>query len=305
MLGRGEEVKSISVQTYRIGYDFFSIYDMRLAAGRLYDIALDGARASEPPTGTQPASPGVENQRLVINESTSRALGFPSPTDAVGALIDSYGRKSSTEIIGVIADNQFSSLLAPPHNEIYELDTDTGWYLTLKVRPEIMPTIAGNLERAWRDVGGVGQPVVIFAENNVRQIFEREQREGRLLLGFSALAILVSCLGLYGLVAFDARRRTKEIGIRSVLGGEFGSIVLVFLTQFGKPVVWANLLAWPLALWAMLRWLERFPYQIDRWWLPLVCLVAALLVGLIVSLTVSATVFTAAGSRPARALRYE
>jgi putative ABC transport system permease protein len=119
------------------------------------------------------------------------------------------------------------------------------------------------------------------------------------------LAVVISCLGLYGLVAFEARRRTKEIGIRKVLGGGFSDILMLFLLRFGKPALWATLLAWPLALWAVLRWLERFPYQIDLWILTLACLAAGLLVSFIVSLTVSATVFSATRTRPVRALRYE
>jgi putative ABC transport system permease protein len=301
-LSRGDGAESIKANGYYVDYNFFSIYRMRLLAGRLYDEALDGARED-----AQLASPGGASS-LVINESTSRALGFPSPADAVGATIakiNGGNQTSPREIIGVIADSQFNSLLEPTLSEVYILQADGGWFLTLKIAPQSMSTIGDDLRRAWREVGADGQAPIDFVENDVQQALDREQKEGRLLLGFSMLAVAVSCLGLYGIVAFDARRRTKEIGIRNVLGGEFRDILALFLTQFGRPVLWANLLAWPLALWAMLRWLERFPYQIDRWWLVLVCLVAGLLVSLIVSLTVSATVFTAAGTRPVQALRYE
>ncbi|MDR2213422.1 MAG: FtsX-like permease family protein, partial [Pseudomonadales bacterium] len=292
----GEEGIGIEAAAYSIDYDFFSIYNMRLLAGRLYDEALGDASVE--------ALASLDRIRpLVINESTSRALGFPSPAAAVGELIKSG--LATIEIIGVIADNQFSSLLAPAHNEVYELHPERGRLLTLKIAPQAMPTIANDLQRVWSDVIGFGPVPINFAENNLQQTLDREQREGRLLLGFSMLAVVISCLGLYGLVAFEARRRTKEIGIRKVLGGGFSDILMLFLLRFGKPALWATLLAWPLALWAVLRWLERFPYQIDRWVLALACLAAGLLVSFIVWLTVSATVFAATRIRPVRALRYE
>jgi putative ABC transport system permease protein len=304
-LRREGGVESIEAHGYHSDYDFFSVYDMRLLAGRLYDAALDSANQDALASSEAPQFSIYKGGRLVVNESTSRALGFPSPAAAVGAVIEVNEGKSSGEIIGVVADSQFSSLLAPTRNEVYELQSVASWYLTLKVRPEIIPRIESDLRRIWRETGGVGNARVVFVENNVQQAFDREQREARLLLGFAVLAVAVACLGLYGLVAFETRRRTKEIGIRNVLGGEFGSIVALFLKQFSKPLAWACLLACPLALWMLLRWLERFPYQIGRWWLVLACLVAALLVSLIVSLTVSITVFTTARIRPVQALRYE
>jgi putative ABC transport system permease protein len=304
-LSRTAGAEAIEAHGYHSDYEFFSVYGMRLLAGRLYDAALDGASQDALATEERPQFSISKGGRLVINESTSRALGFSSPAAAVGAVVDVAEGKSSAEIIGVVADSQFDWLLAPTRNEVYELQSVASWYLTLKVRPEIIPTIAGDLQRIWRDAGGIGQAGISFVENDVQQAFDRELREGRLLLGFSMLAVVVACLGLYGLVSFEARRRTKEIGIRNVLGGEFRNIVALFLTQFGKPVAWACLLACPLTLWAMLRWLERFPYQIDRWWLVPTCLVAALLVSLIVSLTVSITVFTAARAKPIQSLRYE
>jgi putative ABC transport system permease protein len=319
-LSRGDGAASITVNTYQTDYDFFSIYDMRLRAGRLFDAERDGAGQMTLATLENPSEAAYRlggsafsrsSGRLVINEAASRALGFANPAEAVGAVIEETINEGRTrkqvpvEIIGVIADNQFNSLRMPPRSEAYALQTLASWNFALKVDPKAMPTIADDLRRVWREVIGVGQAGVDFEENNVQRLFDRELKEGRLLLGFSALAVIVACLGLYGLVAFEVRRRTKEIGIRNVLGGAFGNIVALFLRQFGRPLLWANLLAWPLALWAVLRWLERFPYQIERWWLVPVCVVAGLLVSLVVALTVSATVFSAAGTRPVQALRYE
>ena len=112
-------------------------------------------------------------------------------------------------------------------------------------------------------------------------------------------------MGLYGLVAFEARRRTREIGIRNVLGGEFGSILKVFLAQFARPVFWTNALAWPIALWVMLRWLEQFPYRIESWLLLPICIATGLLVISIVALTVGMTVARAVEVKPVLSLRYE
>src|SRR5690606_30125184 len=117
--------------------------------------------------------------------------------------------------------------------------------------------------------------------------------------GFALLAIVVACMGLYGLVAFETRRRTKEISIRGILGAEFSNILKLFLARFAGPVLWTNALAWPLALWFMLRWLEQFPYRIDTGWLLPVCVAAGALVVGIVTLTVGTTVVRLVESRPA------
>ncbi len=308
----GDESSRVEITFYQVDYDFFTIYDMALLAGRVYNNELDGASQAAMATLPNPRLQNEGNGRIVLNETAIRALGFANPTDAVGAVIEERRRGPdrsvayhALEIIGVVADNQFGSLRSVPGNEAYSLQSLASWYLTVKVTESTMPGIVVELQRSWQNVRPFAEAEIGFAETNVQQEFTKELNEGRLLSGFALLAIVVACMGLYGLVTFEARRRTREIGIRNVFGGEFASILKLFLTEFARPVFWTNALAWPLALWVMLRWLQRFPYQIDNFWLLPICVAAGLLVMSIVALTVGVTVAKAVEVKPVLSLRYE
>ena len=135
--------------------------------------------------------------------------------------------------------------------------------------------------------------------------YTRERSEAQLLLSFSLLAIAIACLGLFGSASFNVERRTKEIGIRKVMGAEVKEIVGLLLWQFSRPVLLANLIAWPCALWAMTNWLERFSYRIDSWTLVPVCMAAGLIALCIAWVTVGGTAAKAASAKPVLALRYE
>jgi putative ABC transport system permease protein len=117
--------------------------------------------------------------------------------------------------------------------------------------------------------------------------------------------VVIACLGLYGLASFTAERRTKEIGIRRVLGASVSNIVGLLLWQFSKPVLLANLLAWPIAVWSMIAWLENFPYRLDSWLLAPLCVFAGLLALVISWLTVGGNAARVARRNPIQALRYE
>jgi putative ABC transport system permease protein len=128
-------------------------------------------------------------------------------------------------------------------------------------------------------------------------------QQRRVLGSLSGVAVFLSCLGLFGLSIYTAQRRTKEIGIRKVMGASTGAVMRLLLWAFAKPVVWASLIAWPFAAWIMNRWLDGFVYRVDLgWWmLP----VASLLALAITLATVSAHSYLVARAKPASALRYE
>ncbi|MDY6983293.1 MAG: FtsX-like permease family protein, partial [Pseudomonadota bacterium] len=186
------------------------------------------------------------------------------------------------------------------------LNSFAGYFLNIKLDAAAnTANVVAELQKAWREIRPLQPAVIAFADNSVRQAFMLEYNTGRLLSGFALLAIGVASMGLYGLVAFETRRRKKEISIRNVLGGELRNILALFLARFAGPVLWTNALAWPLALWFMLRWLQQFPYRIDNGLLLPVCVIAAALVIGIVALTVGATVVRLVESRPAETLRCE
>ena len=142
-----------------------------------------------------------------------------------------------------------------------------------------------------------------FIDDNFAALYQSEQQQGQLFTVFALLAIFIACLGLYGLAAFTTEQRTKEIGIRKVMGGSVKDIVLLLTSDFSKLVLLSNLLAWPVAWYLMSRWLENFAYRIDLGLLPFV--VAALTALVIAWLTVGGLAARAAWGKPALALRYE
>ena len=143
----------------------------------------------------------------------------------------------------------------------------------------------------------------MFAEDLIARLYERDRARGMLFAGFAGLAIVISCLGLFGLAAFATVRRTKEIGIRKVLGARVRDIVRLLVWQFSRPVVVANLIAWPAAWWLMRDWLNGFDVRIDLGPGPFA--LASLLALSIAIGTVTGHAVRAARLNPVQALRYE
>jgi putative ABC transport system permease protein len=142
-----------------------------------------------------------------------------------------------------------------------------------------------------------------FYDSYVQGLYEELTRQGRLFSIFATLALLLAGVGLYGLASFVAERRTKEIGIRKALGARTSDVLKLLLWQFARPVVWANLAAWPLAAWIMQRWLQGFAYHVE---LPLWLFPVAGLLALVIALaTVAAHALRVAAALPVDSLRYE
>jgi putative ABC transport system permease protein len=298
------EVGNIIIGVQRIDHDFFKTYEIPFIAGRDYDRD----RATD---GTPSAENGNEGDILegsvVINESAVTSLGFSSPEEALGkTLRTSIGSDISADlvIIGVIGDVNFESLREKVRPEIYTLDDV--FYAVMTVSFTGNPiAIASEIEALWKDL----MPNVPFSydyvDQNMAAEFEQETALSVMLGIFSILAVLIACLGLYGLAVFTAVRRTKEIGIRKVMGAGVVDIVRLLIWQFSKPVIVANLIAWPITAWGLIKWLEQFPYRLDTWVLIPLCLTAGLLALLIAWGTVGGNAAKVARTNPIKALRYE
>jgi putative ABC transport system permease protein len=258
-------------------------------------------------SGTPAPESGAAN--AIINAGAARQLGFAAAEEAIGRQIRS-GRSSYTgtvetlTIVGVVADTQFFSLRLAPRPEVYVLAPDFADVLTVRFEgsPQALLSEVGAIWDAWT---GDEPLTASFVEQNLVEEFERERTEARLLVTFALLAIAVACLGLFGSASFTVERRTKEIGVRKVFGAEVREVVRLLLWQFSRPVIVANLLAWPIALWALLGWLERFPYRIETWILAPICLAAGLLALMIAWLTVAGSTMRVASMSPVKSLRYE
>ena len=144
-----------------------------------------------------------------------------------------------------------------------------------------------------------------FLSDMVQAQYNEEEQQAQLFAAFSLLAVMIACLGLYGLASFTAERRTKEIGIRKVLGAQVGDIVKLLVWQFSRPVLLANLLAWPAAWYLVNNWLESFQYRIGPGDILIQCAIAGALSLLIAWITVASRAFNIARTNPIFALRYE
>ncbi|TCP66579.1 ABC transporter permease [Sphingomonas sp. PP-CE-1G-424] len=278
-----------------VGPAFFRVYGARLLAGRVFDEAH---RADDDPSRAK----GVPIA-IVINRRAVAVLGFRSPEDAVGKTV---GGDRPRTIIGVVDDMRFSSPREP---------NSAAYYIYYR-EPERTGTAVASIRfagdpRAMLDaVRKVWQrtvPQVPFAadtaDTRLNAFYETDDRATRLFGIGAALAVLIGCVGLWGLASFNTARRIREIGIRKTLGASSADIVMLLVGQFLRPVLIANVIAWPLAFVAMRTWLAGFDDRITL--SPLYFVGASLLALAIAVLTVLGQSLRASRAAPAWALRHD
>jgi len=173
----------------------------------------------------------------------------------------------------------------------------------VRLRPGAIPQTLSFIDRAWHDFAPTRAVNHAFLDANYGRLYQAEERQGEMFGLFVVVAVFISCLGLFGLAAFTAHRRTKEIGIRKVFGARTRDIVLLLLWQFSVPVLLANAVAWPLAWYYLHGWLEGFAYRVPL--SPLYFLGAGAVAMVIAWLTVFSHAMRVAGANPIHALRYE
>ena len=173
----------------------------------------------------------------------------------------------------------------------------------MKINPENVPELIGFLNEKWTALAP-GQPFDYdFMDEDFASVYETETRIGQIFSVFTFLAIFIACLGLFGLATFTAEQRTKEVGIRKIIGASISRIFVMLTAEIMKWVFIANLIALPLAYYFMKKWLQGFAYPVDINWMTFA---AALLISLIIALiTVSYQALRAATRNPVKALRYE
>ncbi len=278
-----------------VGPRFFSVYGSRLIAGRVFD---DVHRADD--------SDGVAKDQpraIVINRRAVPALGFRSPEEAIGKTV---GVDRPRTIIGVVDDMRFDS----------PRQANTATYYVYTRKPEELGSSVATLRftgdpRAMvASVRGVWQrmvPQVPFvggtADQRLAQFYEADERATRLFAIGAGLAVLIGCVGLWGLASFNTARRVKEVGIRKTLGASSTDIVKLLVGQFLRPVLIANVVAWPLAFVAMRTWLAGFDDRIAL--SPLFFIGASVAATLIAVLTVIGQSLRASRAAPAWALRHD
>ena len=205
-------------------------------------------------------------------------------------------------VVGVVKDFNFSSM----HEKVGPLIITRGEHwgnIALSVSTHDLTSLIGQVETKWKTMSS-GMPFSYsFMDADFDNMYKAEQRTGKLFITFAVFAILIACLGLFGLVTYAAEQRTKEIGIRKVLGARVGAIVVLLSRDFTRLIVIASLISFPLAWWAMHKWLESFAYRVNiQWYVFFVAGAIALAIAL---LTVSFQTIRAALANPVKSLKTE
>lgn len=303
--GRPEPVE---IGIYAIDADYFPTMQIRTVAGRIFDRNRPADDATEPavPDPEAARARGARGANIVLNESGVRRLGFTSPQDAVGKVIDydrgDEGGIMKLTIIGVVADSRFRSVRTPIEPIMFFVNTNNTYWLDVRYDGNPAEVRAG-VERVWRSFAPDVSYEAEFSDQVMARTYKRIDARAQMFGAFALLAVVIGCLGLFGLAAFTAERRTKEIGIRKVLGAGTFDIVRLLVWQFTRPVVIANLIAWPVAWWAMRDWLNQFDARMPLG--PTPFLLAGLLALLIAVVTIAGHAIRVARTNPIKALRYE
>ncbi|MEO0572170.1 MAG: ABC transporter permease [Bacteroidota bacterium] len=239
---------------------------------------------------------------VVLNEKAIDYLGY-SPTEAIGKEVAIfYGTRS--KIKGVVKDFNFASLHQPIGAYAFHNHTNEGKsYVLVSIGTQDLMNTLSQLKSSFLKVAPNLDFNYSFLDQNLEQLYQREQRTARVSVMFSLLAIIIACLGLFGLAAFTAEQRKKEIGIRKVLGASVMAITQLLSKDFLKLVVVALFIAFPLAFWAMSRWLESFAYKINVGWEAFI--VSGTVAIFIALFTISFQAIAAAITNPIKSLRTE
>jgi len=273
------------INVYMADYDFARTLNLELVEGRYFsrEVASD-------------------SMAVVLNESAVRVLGYDPPY--VGKRVGFPGNsRFYLTIVGVVKDFHYESLHKPIAPLLIGFENLYRTYISVRIQPQDVSVTLKYIEQTWNKFIPYKPFEYFFFDDDYDQLYNAEQRISVLFTIFSSLAILIACLGLFGLASFTAERRTKEIGVRKALGASVPNIVFLLSREFTRWVIIANVIAWPLAYYFMNQWLQGFAYRID---INLITFVLASLITLLIALlTVSYQSIRAATINPVDAIRYE
>lgn len=251
-----------------------------------------------------------DSTSVILNRAAAQSFGLnDSP---IGSKIYSTVRLNGEDVtvpftvIGIAEDFHFESLHLPiTPLAIFSLESGMGLsaYLAVYISGDYLPSTLGEIENLWGRFGQNQPFSFYFLENDLEQLYQNEQVSGKILTSFSILAIVIACIGLFGLAAYTAHQKTKEIGVRKVLGASTTSLVWMLTTKFSRLVILAFVIGAPVAYYAMTQWLKSFAYQTE---MNLFLFFSAGLATLIIAvLTVSYQAFSAARNNPVKSLKTE
>jgi putative ABC transport system permease protein len=301
--------KAIDIGNYQVDAGFFDAMGLKLKAGRWFDPnrAADDQTVPYPRDLAAERALAARGVNVVINELAVRRLGYKSPQDSLGKVFrnELYSKgtgAANITVIGVVGDTRFRSARDPVQPLMFRATRDEPGWMIVRYRGDPLAARKG-VEQMWKKVAPDVPFEAKFSEDIVRELYKADRSRAQIFAAFALLAVIIGCLGLFGLAAFTAERRTKEIGIRKVLGARTRDIVRLLVWQFSRPVIIANLIAWPIAWWVMRDWLNGFDQRIALTPLPFV-IAAAIALGIAIATVVGHAV-KVARANPIHALRYE
>ena len=279
---------SLNMQVWNIDHNYIPLMEMEIVKGRNFSKDF-----------------GTDSNATIINETAAKSLGWDDPIGK--KLYTSFQDGGSNtlisrEVIGLVKNFHFESMKENIGPLCFRL-ANNSWATAFKVNTNDIKQLLSNIESKWKAMAP-GMPFSYqFMDESFDNMYRVEQRTGKLGLTLAIIAILIACLGLFGLATYTAEQRVKEIGVRKVLGATISNIISMLSKDFMVLVLIASALAIPLAWWAMDRWLQDFAYRINiGWWIFIAAGVIALLVALI---TVSSQAIKAALANPVKSLRTE
>ena len=282
------EGKSITTSIYRlkVDQDYVKVHGMRMIAGRNFSENII-----------------VDSSSYIINEAAVRSLGWGNPENAINKPFSMGG--DGGKVIGVIKDFHFNTLqhAVEPLVILPRMPRNGFSQITMRIDMNKPAAVLKLLEENWKKYFPDYNLEYSIIDKKLQEQYKSEERFGKFFLYFSMLSLLIACLGLFGLTDYATQQRTKEIGIRKVLGASVKGIVTLISKDFLKLVLVASFIAFPLAWWVMNKWLQDFAYRIHiGWWVFIIAGGVALFIALI---TVSFQAIKAAIANPVKSLRTE
>jgi len=280
--------------------DYFQLYGIKIVAGRGFAVNRGEDVFTYSDVLSAPDQEKNEGHNVMINAKLARSLGY-APSEIVGQTFI-FG-KARMKVIGVTADTLIEGARTPAVAMVYVYAPKFPQNLSIRIQSGRTQEAMAHIERVSRAFVPSVLMTRTFLDDTFERLYSADKKQGQMFAAFVAVAIVIACMGLFGLAAFTAGRRTKEIGIRKVFGARIRDVVFLLLWQFSIPVLIANLIAWPIAWYYLHGWLQGFSYRIPL--SPLYFLGAGLVALMIAWATVFSHARRVAGANPIHALRYE
>ena len=272
-----------------VDYDFFDLYEMTLISGRKFSREF-GEHF---------------NSGIIINETASKEIGWKEPVGKRCLYMATNRELIEGEIMGIVKDFHFDPMFKEIKPIYIHLNTDPefNFFLSAKIHPDDVKNTITFLKDTWKKYSSDYPFNYTFVDENIEKLYKTEYKLGNFIKYFTLLAIFIACLGLLGLTSFMTEQRTKEIGIRKVLGAPIARIVMMLSKNLILWVIIASLISCPITLYLLSRWLQNFVYRTTlSWWIFVLSIITAIVIAF---LTISFQSFRSAKQNPADTLKYE